>query len=353
MERDGIVHHDAPPPRLHHLARLPPRARARRARRAPARLGRRGLGRRLLLRLLGLARVRLALRRHAAPDPRADDPAAAARLGLRRRHGGVRRLGCALDRSGRRRRHRASTRRSATARTRPSCSRCSCRAAAHGRGAARRGAAGRHGGRELLVADPPAPRLGRQLGSRRADRRIPALRADRLLERPRPLLRRWACCSRSCLVARSQQPHRPGARGCDAGAARADDPVHVQPWRLARPRSRPRGRDRPRRTPPAVRAPPPSCSRRGPRWCSCSCWSSDHLTDKTITLRQAADEGGALLAWIIVLSVVSAAAAVRSGWPARACTSPPAPADDRRGGARRRRGRGRHVLRCRRRHRGR
>ncbi len=37
---------------------------------------------------------------------------------------------------------------------------------------------------------------------------------------------------------------------------------------------------------------------------------SDHLTDKAITLQQAADEGGAVLPWIVVLSVVSAAAAV-------------------------------------------
>ncbi len=37
---------------------------------------------------------------------------------------------------------------------------------------------------------------------------------------------------------------------------------------------------------------------------------SDHLTKSTVTLQQAADEGGALLVWVVVLAVVSAVAAV-------------------------------------------
>ena len=95
MERDGIVHHDAPPSRLQL-----------------------SLGSRLEPALVGLAGLLLAsvvaasdggyfpapgpgsrssLWLLAARDPACRDPAAAARLGLRGRHGGVRRLGRALD----------------------------------------------------------------------------------------------------------------------------------------------------------------------------------------------------------------------------------------------------------------
>jgi O-antigen ligase len=39
-------------------------------------------------------------------------------------------------------------------------------------------------------------------------------------------------------------------------------------------------------------------------------WRSDHLTKQALTLQQAADEGGALLLWIVVMAVASALAAV-------------------------------------------
>ncbi len=72
------------------------------------------------------------------------------------------------------------------------------------------------------------------------------------------------------LVARSTEPRRAGARGSGAGAARADDAVHVQPRRLARARRRARRGDRARRAPPAAGSPQSWCWRPGPPPCFCS-----------------------------------------------------------------------------------
>ena len=142
------------------------------------------------------------------------------------------------------------------------------------------------------------------VGSWDPDRRLPALRADRLLERPRPLRGDGRPARRSASSpARATASCRPLA-GAAPVAARADDAVHVQPRRLARARGR-ASRPPSHSTPADCSSSPPRSSLlpgAGPRsWLASR---SDALTTDEHRSRcsRRADEGGSLLVWIVALA---------------------------------------------------